>query len=503
MKSILPLTSALSDTSKPSLFLGIRTDVSDGGQFLSLTPKVMKWSEDTYLLDLTSVHLYWSQLAREVGLSFVEYLSSILSELTTANTTVTLASHPWHALLLLCVAADRPTLNFLDAQSHLGRKLLQDTTWSHWISRCHELRDHFMEYSGKDAFGSLLSLSKTINRLQFTHVSQMSDIDSPAMHRRFGKLAATAWRWTWSSSQSEKTNHSNQSSLFEKTDQKTFGDDFPWLNIAVKESPYVSRYIETHLRHWDHISPLLSEDLDKLCNLTCWTSNERVVSLEWVLSFSCSPSLRIPVLFRHPHSLHRESGHHKTALLQAFHCWQSANSSQKKPEKAGDTYISDDSITDWTLTVRDRLMIDPQVRSIFKDDLSQDSSKLQRLENSLPVPLIEYCTSDHYCPEYSFEQQTHIQREITSKMIAFDNIAKIATHQRRPLFIYQNPQKPQDQDQSSGLIFSERVATTWWSKESVNTNTCRDYYIRMTDDGLLQWVFQNDDGTFRVHGIYG
>ena len=269
--------------------------------------------------------------------------------------------------------------------------------------------------------------------------------------------------------------------------------------MVPEESPSIARHIETPLRQWDQIESLLCEDFDKICTLACWTSSERVVSLEWVLSFSCSPPLPIPVLFRHPHALHRESGHHKTALLQAFHSWQKATKQHLSPEVLGDTYIADDTITDWTLTIKERLVISPILRSIFSDDLATESSELLRIENSVAVPLIGYAMTDHWCPEKSFVPASE---ECPSE--AGDDPAKFATHQRRPLFLYDQPTAIPNKEQSSGLIFCERVSTTWWSNEhNKSTGSSRDYYIRMTSDGLLQWVFQNDEGHLALHGLFG
>jgi hypothetical protein len=502
MKSLLPLTSESSDAATTSHFVVISTTASDDGQFLlSITPRVMRWCSNIYLLDLAPVYRYWSSLAKSQNLTMIEYISSILTELTAGSSRVALAPHPWQALLLLYATAKRPSLNFIDSQSYLGRRCLQDVTWNDWLTCCHNLREHLQyrpsKKATKDGLGSLGALSKTINRLQFTHIIQMSDIDSESMYRRFGKLAATAWRWTWTS-KSECL--SQPRSLFDAP----FEDDFPWNNVSFTENPNVIRHLETPLREWDHIAPLLREDFDKLCSLANWSSNERVVSLEWELSFSCSPSLRIPVLFRHPHPLHRESGHHKTALLQAFHSWQKALSSKNEPKSSKDLYITDDSITDWSLTVYDRMIFTPQFHSVFNDDLEKESSKLHDLENSLPISLLEFSPTDHWDPEYSYQTKVINISENKSKTISSENLGWMATNQRRPLFIYKTPHIPENRNHSSGLIFTERVSRVWWDKPSSHDdNSCRDYYLRITDDGLLQWVFQNDDGSLRIHGVYG
>ena len=502
MKSILPLTSASSGAAATSRFIAISTTAPDSGQFLfSMTPRVMCWDSNTYLIDLGPVYPYWCSLAKSQELSALEYISSLLVDLTAGDIRATLAPHPWQAILLLSTAAKRPSLNFIDAQSYLGRRCLQDITWNDWLTCCQHLRNHLQNHSSKksnrDLSSSLNTLSKTINRLQFTHITQMSDIDPESMQRRFGKLAATAWRWTWLLKSEDS---STQRTLF----VSPFEDEFPWLNIAHTEIPSVSRHLEINLREWDHITPLLCEDLDKLCSLACWSPSERVVSLEWELSFSCSPSLRIPVLFRHPHPLHRESGHHKTALLQAFHSWQKALVAKNKTDNRGELYITGDSITDWSLTVKERMTFTPKFHSVFNDDLTKDAAKLHDLENSLAVPLTEFLPTDHWTPEYSYERKIINLTEDYSKTTSTENLGWIATNQRRPLFIYKDPHPPSDRHHSSGLIFTERVSKAWWNDcSNQDRHSCRDYYLRITDDGLLQWVFQNDDGSLRVHGVYG
>lgn len=506
MNSILPFTSALSGASNPSHFMVLDTDAPDGGHFLSITPKLMRWNDRTYILDLSSVITYWTHLAEQEVLSLDEFLQKLLQNLPTPPRKAILADHPWKGLIGLAALKNRPNLHYVDIQSHFGRRIIHDVTWTEWIELCYELRDHFAVNSKKTVQASFSSLMKVVERMRLTHITQMADMETTAIQRRFGKLIATAWEWTW-----------RQPQLAGIFANETFTDGFPWLSLSAKETVHIARHIETPLRHWEHIAPLLTEDFDKLCNLSCWNSSERVVSLEWVLSFSCSPSLRIPVLFRHPHALHSETGHHKTALLQAFYSWQNATKSRHAPETLGETYIGDDSITEWTLTIQERLVTTPQIRSLFRDDLSSESSELRQLENSLPVPLIEYDATDHWSPERSFTATSGVSRE-ECKTIPFGSIAKLAMYQRRPLFIYTEPQSLAHYHESSGLIFCERIATSWWSQKAAVSSlssplpnsalsrapiTCRNYYLRMTNDGLLQWVFQNDDGSLSVHGIYG
>lgn len=486
---VLPFTSALSGASRPSHFVAIDTDAPDGGDFMRITPHVMQWNTHTYILDLTTVTQYWTQIATEQNLSFSEFLPRILAELPHPPKRVTTADHPWRSLVALAVISHRPAITFLDVQNPLGRKILHEVDWNDWIVLCKELRDHLLMAGSKNIQVSFSAITKTIDRMRITRLAQMADVDAAAMQRRFGKLVATAWDWTWG----------KNTSLLDTN----FTSGFPWQGLTTKETPTINRHLESSLREWEHISPLLCEDLNKLCNLNCWTASERVVSLEWVLSFSCSPSLRIPVLFRHPHALHRESGHHKTALLQAFYSWQNAMHTRQNPHANGETYLSDDAVTEWSVRVAERLIIPSSVRSLFRDDLSTEHTQLRDLENSLPVPLISYDTTDHWSAERSFQakEAQHLKDPLK---IPSGHIARLAMNQRRPLFIYETPEPLKEKHQSSGMIFCERLTTSWWTDTSPSPRgTCRNYYVRMTDDGLLQWVFQNDDGSLCLHGLYG
>jgi hypothetical protein len=423
---------------------------------------------------------------------------SAIQELSPKTRQFAVDHHPWRALLLLTCIAERPTLTFIDGQSPIGRNVIHQISCEQWISCLRQLRDHFQSNTPHQKNlarqTSLIPLSRTIQRMGISQMKDFQDVDPPAMERRFGKLVATAWQWTLRG----KHLASPARSLF----SDIFTDDFPWTGVLPKEIPAITRHLDHPIQLWEHIEPCLRDDLDRICNLTSWSSSERVVSLEWELSFSCSPPLRIPVLFRHPHALHSESGHHKTALLQAFHSWQqSCQHPSRATRDSKDTFIAGDSITEWKIQVSGRMVSLPQHRRLFADDLSTDSSHLLRLENQLSVPLCSYAETNHWTPERAFAPGLSATDENTPP---HRHIARTVMNQRRPLFLYSEPEIPTGHPRSSGLIFSERVGTDWWSDIDLNHEiTCRDYYVRMTDDGLLQWVYYTDDGTLKVHGIYG
>jgi hypothetical protein len=470
----------------------------------------MRWNDEIVLLDLSTVRRYWQHCALSQNQTAFEAISSSIHQQIPGCLSLAVDHHPWRAVLLLSCMRERPTLKFLDGHSPIGRNLLHQISCDQWVECLRDLRIHIendpSRNKGRTKPISLAAMTRTVQRMGLKQMNEFSDVDPSAMERRFGRLVATAWRWTLQS----KAQGGGARSLF----SDFFADDFPWCSIRPQETPTINRHFDHPIQLWDQIESNLRDDLDRICNLVCWQPSERVVSLEWELSFSCSPTLRIPVLFRHPHSLHSESGHHKTTLLQAFHSWQHALSKKAQSTK---NFIADDSITEWKLSVIERMTIQPQHRSLFSEDLSTDASHLLRLENMLSVPLHSYEETQHWTPERAFSAGVlnfhnslshtsphQLPQNAPSNEFPHKHIARTAMNQRRPLFIYDQPQTTSDREKSSGLIFSERVGIDWWSDIDLNRElNCRNYYMRMTDDGLIQWVYYTDDGTMKTHGIYG
>ena len=497
MTNLLPFASPTSAQSGSSLYLAVAGEPEGG--FLS--PRVMEWTHDgkapILLLDLTVTLRYWQQQASERHMTLEELLTELLPSMTAG----VLASHPWQAVLHLKTLSARGNRQLINLNSAFGRNLSRDLSWDAWWQTCHEIAAHWQACGRKSdtLVRNLRSMLQTVQRMQvgtpalFLKNKGEGSITNQ-IQRRFGILMATLWNWTW-----------NDDST--KTSSEVVKDDFPWRLIKHKEIPTAQRLLEHPLREWDHIEPLLCADLDRICNLTCWHASERVVSLEWVLSFSNSPALTIPVLFRHPHCLHREATHHKTALLQAFYSWKAVLDKRLKESrfKADSQYLDNDSVTEWHLKVSERLVIPPHARSLFMDDLNSPSQKLREIENTLPCNLERFDLTADWTPADSW---TSVCEEGTAESFSSPSLLSFeAQHLRRPLFIYNHP-TPIPTRRSSGLIFQERVMRKWWQmptqdQPSSLQDTVRDYYLRREDDGVLQWAFCNGEGKFFLHGVYG
>ncbi|MCX6117071.1 MAG: hypothetical protein NT027_05995 [Proteobacteria bacterium] len=497
-----------SNTSGPC-FLAISSSANNGfdtGRILS--PRVMKWSEEVQLIDLSSTHRYWAQKAMEDGLTFDQMIERLIKDYFPPQTIGVIANHPWQAVLYLKTFSARACGTLLNLSSPFGRSLKKDLSWEAWSETFQEIDDHFLVFGSKSKLSKdkksksqLSTFLKTAQRMSlhtpahFHHGALDNDSnETSGIKRRFGDRVATLWDWTWTQIQGD-----------------TNDIGFPWKTQKLNEVPSVQRLLIHPIRNWEHIEPILCEDLDRLCQLRCWNSSERVVSLEWELFFSNSPTLSIPVLFRYPHALHREIGLHKTALLQAFHSWTSSLSKRLKQSlfHEDSQYLENDAIIEWKVVVKERLVIPPQHHSLFADDLSSPLARLRDLENSLPVQLSEFAHADDWTPEDSWKIQSTNSEKSLSKACSESADSPIDSpksylfqHLCRPLFIQNEPTPFISNEQDPYFEFKERVMRKWWQL-AVSDDYVYDCFLHEDRKGRLLWIHKSTNKQLTINGVYG
>jgi hypothetical protein len=490
------VTSIFSDFTTPSCaanYLAITGDQLKPRIGWLLSPRIMRWSENVLLIDLNPTINYWRQKSTEQGLSLEEFLTRLLPD----GTQTVFADHPWKAVLHLKTFAKRGKGVFINLNAPLGKALEQDISWDHWYQTCEEY-SLYLKTKGATLKQNMKKLMQTMKRMHIHSPAGFKDIEPMSMRRRFGVQLAQLWDWTWS------TQHQNQINP----------PTFIWHHVKSKTKPMVQTVLLHPLREWAHIESLLRDDLDRICNLTCWDSSERVVSLDWVLSFSNSPTLTVPVLFRHPHSLHREITRHKTALIQAFYSWQTVLKQRLRSSSfhPGTNYLENDAVCEWKVVIRERIIPPTQMRSLFEDDYNSPVSRLRSLENNLKIKLESFAIKEDWTPDGSWDIETtngETKETAPSADLKETLPSLLSQFSKRPLFIQKSPTLLDEKlDQSD--LFQERVMTKWWEnpeRSLTNRESCVDYYLRSNASSneftKLQWVFSDHRGHLFLHGIYG
>lgn len=451
----------------------------------SLSPQVMRWQADIFLIDLHSCASYWQsqaqaqQLARE---SFLEHrLDALLGE---ASYLAVLSQDPWQAVLLLSCLRQKNLSGVIARSSQMGENLWPSLDWDDWWKACRL----YAEHSGDKQVQAELSkrqiaMQLAMQRLGCSRPAALKCMPTAQIHRRFGALIGKLWAMTWSAPVS-----SSSQSL--RTWSKL---DFPWQDQPYQKPLSRQRILDNPLRNWDDIETFLREDLNHFCFLSSFKKGERILAMEWKLVLYNLQEVSIPVLFRHPHSLHQDLPNQRTALLQIFYALEKKIKEQRIQDKEGPCFW----ISSWELHLTQKIQAAPRPQLLFADAIEHPLKELLSLENQLPKNLEAYAVNDDWVAEDSFcpstQESIHAPLNEASKSLA-------QLGQNRPLYLQRRPYPLPRAHQSLLWKFKERIMEKWWLKP--RPGSTRDYYAVLCDEQVL-WVSRNQNGDCTVRGIYG
>ncbi len=494
---------------------------------MALSPRLMHWQGDVWIVDLSVCSSYWSVQALKQETSVIEVMRSVLDHCFTdtcledgrAAYQAAAADHPWQAVLLITCMRRRQLTGLVTLDAPFGRSIFKDLSWSVWWKASAELANHLEAVPtskrkfNPPAFRSRSAqMQRAMKRLGIKSPWGISEMDSMQIKRRFGGRLHDLCQWAYADLAS--SNNECESLGGALLQQSPFRQecDFPWVSFTSPERPRVSCHLDYPVTEWSQIEPIFCNDLDRLCRLDSFKDGERVVSLEWRIVFQDLSYLVIPIKFRHPHSLHREMTRQRTALLQALYSFESSLKGSPLDKARLDELIPIEPIISWTLAISERLTLPPKLMGLFGDScnsgaLAMSSPKEQallELENRLPVTLDAYDLRHDPLPEDSYATTTKEDLyEMDSKV--FPTLA--AQAQARPLFLYRQPVALDCEGGQTKGNFTERTLDKWWrtNGDCASRPIQRDYYRLTTRDHKALWVFRDNTksrGSLFVHGIF-
>ena len=494
-------------------------------KLLQLSPKVMVWSQDCYIVSLTPTLSYWENIAKQHARSCFDLWQHILqSELKGHNMYAVLCAHPWPGLITVATMLELGIRGFYSWDTAYIQNIYRHFSWETWWQISGQYLNHttehgFENYSWREkTLKALGQLKKTAKRLACERPQQLCSLPDEQIRRRFGSVIQQLWQWSFVEPKKHKKDN-------------LFPCVFPWHFYENLQKPTVKRHIDGHLESWQQIEEGLREDLNRLCFLKSFNQKEYTVELEWRLVLHNLGEIPVLISFRHPHSLPAEIPSQRTALLQIQYAFE------EKMKIEGKKYIDIESpmppIIAWSLSVESSLLPSNNFTLIF-NELNQDHNELIQLENKLHIPLNSYKSIDHWIPEHAFANQGELEQKQHQK--AMEAVGAI-----RPLFIYENPQSFEHKDTSAMWVFLERTMDCWWltqgqdvggaclksSKDKASRSEQqqftkvneqrsdednaefglfkqalrRDYYSYVKGDKRY-WVYRDADKKWYIHGIF-
>jgi hypothetical protein len=465
------------------------------------SPRMMRWEDDVMIFDLRPCRLFWQNHADQRGVSLTELFKDLVSEITneTATSFAVVAETPWRAVLMLDHLREKNLTGLVSLYDSFSKGLFSQISWASWWRSCHLFSTHqhvMTRFSRGSRWNSTTfqrqstQLQKSARRLGLDRPSDLTRVSTTGIQRRFGAQLRELWE---------------QAFLGGTADPSTT-HEFPWINHETKELPSVKRHLDYGLEAWDHIQPILQEDLDRLCRTEVKIQDMRIVSLEWRLTFADLTSHPIAIQYRHPHCLYREIGHHKTTLLQAYYNFQVPRATEDQSTvsaaaKDAVRIVKDESQTKtviaWSLQVKEQMTM-PLVTSQLFTEGSTEKSRLLDLENLLPTALEKYSLTEDWQPEsaYVSKEAATPSQDLTDLTHLYLEGAK-----NRPLYIFNCPEPLPRFEGSTLWKFLERTMCHWWKKDLKAPNY-RDYYCLIDSNQKRHWVFKDNKGRTYQHGLF-
>jgi hypothetical protein len=457
------------------------------------SPRMMKWSDGVWIVDLTPTYSYWKQKLREYNLASKKNISlnSMFSKVLEtafdfesevqggdvvgkreANKRIhigkkepylmSMADHPWVSLILCLQMNSRRMSGVVSQGSSLSTKLLREMSWDALWGMASEysnvLERSSVRRSTLQGFNKdLRSFKLAILRLNLKAPLELRGADEVQIGRRFGSLCSRIWEWTRMSlyPQTKKTKLADN--LFS---DKPLANDFVWLPYVAKSKLSVATSLDFTAQNWSEIEEVIRQDLVRLCEMDGWGSEDKVVCLEWSVVTDKAIVCPIQINFRMPHHLRGENPHHKTALRQAHYNFEKMdyylsdfnpfkaqmslenilNESSLDLEDGEKMDLHDEGgIVGWHLDVKDRIVIPTYLRSLFGFESSNDS--LSSLMNRVKVEMTSFDVLSDWLPEDSFEKSNSLKE---GEIVSFDrrrNEKKKQGKRAKEIFLSENKKR--------------------------------------------------------------
>jgi hypothetical protein len=480
----------------PTIAIQVADEVSEKLQCLG--SEIMRWDQNIYLIDVTHVMAFWQKIARERKLSVTALWREILLDqfaqlehpsvpkviFLAPAFRASFATHPWKSLLMLSVMQERKILGLTSFHSPYGTQIFNSVSWQKWW----QCVDRLIAIVGKPVPAETMwrrRLKTAMRKLNLDRPLSASMIPHEGIRRRYGKMLASIWQWT-----------------FSETGE---GEAFPWRPWQVVSLPHIHRNLNDPLSEWAPMIPFLCKDLDSLSARLTGENGQRCTRLVWRLTLEDLETIEVGVSFRHPHDFQKDQGSHTTVIYQLELQFSQASRQRFSQDQrvSGDDDIY--PVIAWDLEIAEIISLSPTTFDLFGDmESERQENNLQTLVNQLEVALSRFSLRSDFWPENSF--QNHLD---PSDAIDHNKPSLVAAARARPLYLFKSPRElsicANGKPQAAGQQLSEIISPKWWRTTTGHSSDGgeRCYYTMTTSKGEALWAFRDAHGRWFWHGIFG
>lgn len=439
-----------------------------------LSPEIMHWRDDIWIIDLGRTQRYWLAQALNEEKSILEILEEKIYENKIPYQKWIQCSHPWQGLFLLEHLPDQSAL--YDFKSSFCQNRAKEIPWEHWLKESETLLlylESHLKASRLQRFQSKKAqLLRAMDRLGLESVYDIKEADSSSMQKRFGFWVSKLWEWTFPEKEEELP-------LFQ-----SFKDlnEFVWVPEKPRTFPIRHRALDYSVEQWDSLSPFLQEDFDYLKRKFFSQKKQSICEIEWTLELYNGTSIPLKVSFRNPYAIFSDAPDFAIALAQSkyqFDAWQV----DIKEEKSYSDYPEAYKVVSWKLEVTKSLFCELKEQNLSSHTESMNYFKILDLENKLPKPVKQYRSKK------SFLLTAHGTKALEEDRLATEDLWKYAGS-LRPLFKYKESKKINRLGTKS--YFLERNTRDWWTDK--HPHHYNQDFFKLYQNRKWKWISKSSTG---------
>lgn len=447
----------------------------DSNDRFCLSPEVMHWHQDLWLIDIGRTKRYWLAQTLHDSISLEELL---LRKIKEANLTLKRwiqCSHPWQGIFLIKHLPEQQSL--YDFKARFCQNRAKDIRWSEWLEESEVLLQHLEENirsSRLQRFQSKkLQLLRAMDRLGLENTYDIKEADSSSMQKRFGYWVSKLWEWTFPEKDTELPLLQSLNDL----------NEFIWISQKPKDFPKRHRALDYSVELWDSLVPFLVEDFEFLKRKYFSQKKYSICEIQWTLELYSGKSIPINVNFRNPYAIFQDAPDYSIALAQCrfqYEAWQANLQEEKNYSNYPEAY----KIVSWRMEVSKTLFSELKEQSLNSNYEGANYFKILDLENKLPKPIQQYRVKK------SFLLSSHARKAIDEQEDLVNEQLWKHSGSLRPLFKYKEKNKLNSLASSS--YFLERNSRDWW-KDKHSQNYNQDFF-KLYQSREWKWLSKNTKG---------
>lgn len=461
-----------------------------------ISPDIMQLQDHLFVADLTIVQSYWQKMASMQATPVIDCIEATLKQ-SAPDLEISIACHhPFQGLVFYNHLQTIQANGCYRVDALFSQKIYRNMGWFPWMLAARQLEECFAKagilQKERKAFNTKIKrLENFVSRMDLKEFHELKEAHFFEIQRRFSGFIGMLWKWTFP--QAEKAEE--EPTLFNHHHYQRL-KGFPWIPFFWDELPGRKNTLEYPIALWEHVEPVLLEDLNQLDHKILQNGHARVVEFSWTITLFDMDFCELKIPFRYPVVYHEEKKLEFPAVLKQFRfAFESLSKIWKDKAKESD-FSNCQYVIAWTVAISKVIHVDQKSLLLFEDAHAQamDLEEIKNLDNKLRSSIQVFRTHETFIGGYDFSQVAIDSKVSETETLGVQELTKL-----QPFYI--SAKKEEIAPETIKFKkFLERSSSDWWLGVDEN-DSLRDYYICQLVNREVVFAFKDYKGNWFKYGV--